>query len=327
MEFHQIRYFVALSQVLNFTRAAEMCNITQPALTKAVKKLEAELGGELIYREREFTQLTELGKIMLPRPEDILTSTQAARQSAEGFRLRKETALKVGLSPCVSAAVPAVLAPKALALHPALHLELVAAPGAQLFERLLAGEITVAISGDIDDLPERLDSFPLFEERLVVLASPHNPLARADPIPLGALQDQIWLDRLGCKISTRFWRQHFTSGTYPRVSHRGRHTSHLQEMIAADLGIMLAPEHTPCVGSVVARSIDGDPAKRTVYLLVTGGRRHGPALDAFIRVASDHDWGTHIQTVRNRNAAPACVNGTSAPPRHSRSGVAHGLES
>jgi DNA-binding transcriptional LysR family regulator len=67
MELRQIRYFVALSRWLNFTRAAERCNITQPALTKAIQRLEGELGGELIYRERQFTKLMELGKLVLPR--------------------------------------------------------------------------------------------------------------------------------------------------------------------------------------------------------------------------------------------------------------------
>jgi DNA-binding transcriptional LysR family regulator len=43
MELHQIRYFLALTRSLNFTRAAETCNVTQPALTKAVQKLELEL--------------------------------------------------------------------------------------------------------------------------------------------------------------------------------------------------------------------------------------------------------------------------------------------
>ena len=63
MELHQIRYFVAVSRLLNFTRAAEQCNVTQPALTKAIQKLELELGGELIHRERQLTQLTDLGKL------------------------------------------------------------------------------------------------------------------------------------------------------------------------------------------------------------------------------------------------------------------------
>src|SRR6476659_9946810 len=67
LQFYQVRYFLALAGTLNFTRAAEQCNVTQPALTKAVQKLEQELGGALIHRERHLTQLTELGKMVLPR--------------------------------------------------------------------------------------------------------------------------------------------------------------------------------------------------------------------------------------------------------------------
>jgi Bacterial regulatory helix-turn-helix protein, lysR family len=61
MELLPVRYFLAVASTLNFTRAAEMCNVTRPALTKGVKKLEQELGGQLIYRERQLAQLTDLG--------------------------------------------------------------------------------------------------------------------------------------------------------------------------------------------------------------------------------------------------------------------------
>ena len=60
MEMHQIRYFLAVCDTLNFTRAAEQCHVSQPALTRAVKGLEDEFGGLLFHRERNNTHLTEL---------------------------------------------------------------------------------------------------------------------------------------------------------------------------------------------------------------------------------------------------------------------------
>jgi LysR family transcriptional regulator, hydrogen peroxide-inducible genes activator len=69
MEMHQIRCFLAVCATLNFTRAAEQCNITQPALTRAMQKLEAELGGLLFLRERHLTHLTDLGRLMQPQLE------------------------------------------------------------------------------------------------------------------------------------------------------------------------------------------------------------------------------------------------------------------
>jgi Bacterial regulatory helix-turn-helix protein, lysR family len=54
----QFRYFLAVSRTLNFTRAAKDCHVAQPSLTRAIKLLEAELGGDLFRRERNLTHLT-----------------------------------------------------------------------------------------------------------------------------------------------------------------------------------------------------------------------------------------------------------------------------
>ncbi|MFK7992794.1 MAG: LysR family transcriptional regulator [Granulosicoccus sp.] len=66
MELQQIRYFLALSEDLNFTRAAERCGVSQPSLTRAIKRLEGDLGAQLVRRERSRTHLTELAKKLNP---------------------------------------------------------------------------------------------------------------------------------------------------------------------------------------------------------------------------------------------------------------------
>jgi len=62
----QVRYFLAVAGTLDFARAAERCNVSQPSLTRAIQSLEAELGGPLFHRERGNTHLTELGRIIQP---------------------------------------------------------------------------------------------------------------------------------------------------------------------------------------------------------------------------------------------------------------------
>src|SRR4029450_4739364 len=64
MEMHQVRYFLAGARILNFTRAAEECHVAQPSLTRAIKQLEAEFGGDLFRRERPHVQITDLGQKM-----------------------------------------------------------------------------------------------------------------------------------------------------------------------------------------------------------------------------------------------------------------------
>ena len=89
LQLHQVRYFLALARTLNFTRAAEQCNVTQPALTKAVHKLEQELGGTLIHRERHLTQLTELGKMILPTLEEIFLAGRRSASAGEAIKKKQ----------------------------------------------------------------------------------------------------------------------------------------------------------------------------------------------------------------------------------------------
>ena len=79
MEMHQVRYFLAVARTLNFTRAAEECHVAQPSLTRAIRQLEGELGGDLFRRERPQAQLTELGQRMLPLLKQCYESALSAR--------------------------------------------------------------------------------------------------------------------------------------------------------------------------------------------------------------------------------------------------------
>ena len=64
MEMHEIKYFLAACRTLNFHRAAELSHVSQPALTRAVQKLEAELGAHLFHRERSQIRVTDFGRLM-----------------------------------------------------------------------------------------------------------------------------------------------------------------------------------------------------------------------------------------------------------------------
>ena len=89
METNQVRYFLTLCRELNFTRAAELCHVSQPALTKAIKNLEEELGGELFRRERGNTHLTDLGRLVKPHFEQVFAATETARAGLKTMCLDK----------------------------------------------------------------------------------------------------------------------------------------------------------------------------------------------------------------------------------------------
>jgi DNA-binding transcriptional LysR family regulator len=283
---------VAVSRLLNFTRAAEHCNVTQPALTKAIQKLELELGGELIHRERQLTQLTDLGKLVLPTLERLVSAADSARSIAREYQRKDNAPLKIGLTPCVSSNL--LVAPLAeVARHvPGIQVEIVEEPVHRLQELLFDGDISAALAADANGLPERIDHWDLFEDHFLVLAAKDNPLADMQGVPMSALAEATWLERTGCDLTRKFWDLIFTDGRSPKISHRSKHESHLQNMVEAGLGIMVASAHTPRLPSLVARPIADDRMRWTVSLLVIAGRRYTPALDAFIKIARLRDWKT-----------------------------------
>jgi len=293
MELHQVRYFLALASTLNFTRAAEQCNVTQPALTKGVQKLEQELGGQLIYRERQLTQLTDLGKEVLPMLERTLVSAETVRRKALEFQRKEVAPLKIGLAPSISASL--VLDPIAeiAKFVPGLHVELREGAAEKLIELLLEGEISVAMVGDVQDVPARIDDWSLFEERYVAVLAPTHQLANRPSIGIDDLRETVLLERAGCDVALKIQRSCFPEEPL-QLGHCSGHDLHLQHMAAAGFGVILAPEHMPRLPTLKTIPLEGDPVSRKVRLLAVQGRRYSPALDAFVKVARLRDWSVKL---------------------------------
>jgi DNA-binding transcriptional LysR family regulator len=97
MELHQVRYFLALCEEQNFTRAAKRCGISQPSLSNAIKRLEEELGGPLFYRNRVGCSLSELGLEL--RPYLAKLDETVADVRARATRCRTASRASVGTLP------------------------------------------------------------------------------------------------------------------------------------------------------------------------------------------------------------------------------------
>jgi LysR family transcriptional regulator, hydrogen peroxide-inducible genes activator len=89
MEMHEVRYFLALCEERNFSRAAKRCGVAQPSLTKAIKRLESKLGGDLFYRGQSETRMTRLGKLVKPRLQRIHQEAANATQVARKYMSRE----------------------------------------------------------------------------------------------------------------------------------------------------------------------------------------------------------------------------------------------
>src|SRR6185312_426664 len=246
MELHQVRYYVALCKTLNFTRAAEACNVTQPALTRAIQRLEEELGGPLFQRERNLTQLTELGRLMRPLLEQTLAAAEAAKQHATQFQKSEIASLRIGLAPTISARLAAVALGEMSRRMPTLEVELRLGERDRLMEALLQGEIDAAFLPAQRGFPDRLNIWTLFTEPFGIACAADHPLARRDRITLVDLGGETLLGRRGCEalVQLRGASEGEEKITL-RIRHIGDSEEQIQHLAAISLGVALVPRHLP----------------------------------------------------------------------------------
>ena len=189
MEMHQIRYFLAVCDSLNFTRAAEKCNVSQPSLTLAIKLLEEELGGDLFHRERANTHLTDLGRLMLPHMQQVLAEAEAARSRAKGFASLQDVTLNLGVMCTIGPTRLVGLISSFQRHHPGIKLQLIDAKALDLQEKLLQGNIDVAIYGLPGEIDERFHARSLYPERFMIAFREGHPFENKDTVAAADLPD------------------------------------------------------------------------------------------------------------------------------------------
>ena len=178
MEMHQVRYFLAVAQLLNFTRAAEECNVTQPSLTRAIKQLEAELGGDLFRRERPAAQLTELGQRMHPLLKQCYDAAVGARSLASSFKGGEIGALRVALTHSIDLSLLIPHLNEIRRQFNQLEFRFLRGTSREVGEFLKKGEAELGIAAEIDEAWDRLDTWPLFTEAFDPVVSTGAPPCR-----------------------------------------------------------------------------------------------------------------------------------------------------
>jgi DNA-binding transcriptional LysR family regulator len=294
MELHQIRYFVALCKTLNFTRAAEACNVTQPALTRAIQKLEDELGGPLFQRERNLTQLTELGRLMRPPLEQTLASAEGAKEYATQFRKGGVAELRLGLPPTISGRILVASLKELARRMPDLKVEIRISDNAALTDAMLQGKVDLAFLTSEGSLPERINTWLMFKEGFRVAFAEGHRLAAFDALTPTALDGEVLLVRRGCTATVALRDHCDKEGARLELGHVCESEEHLHQLAANGLGIALIPQHLRMLSEALSRPLGEPPLERAILMATVGGRRHSPALDGFIKLARARDHASEL---------------------------------
>jgi DNA-binding transcriptional LysR family regulator len=294
MEMHQVRYFLAVTRTLNFTRAADECNVTQPSLTRAIKQLEAELGGDLFRRERPAAQLTELGQRMQPLLRQCYEAASGARALASSFKSGEVGALRIALTHSIDLSLLIPHLDQIKRQFNRLEFRFLRGDASEVGEYLKKGEAELGIAAELGEDWDRLDTWPLFTENFQLVINRRHPLASRDTIEVGDLRAEQLLSRHYCEHSERVNASLREHGLDVERSQEICSERDLIELLEADIGIAVVPDTSTIPATLKRAPVEGLDARRTVHLYGVAGRERTAVASAVMRMLRGADWQQFI---------------------------------
>jgi|TARA_B110000503_G_scaffold100605_1_gene150490 DNA-binding transcriptional LysR family regulator len=295
MELQQIRYFIAVYETLNFTKAAAQCQVSQPALTKAIKRLEDYLGSTLFVRDGRRVIVSEFGKILHPNLEEMLRQDQAVKTLSKNFRLLDKTPLSVGVMVTIG---PTALAPFLVDFrtkHPGIEVSVVERPLMELLRALKEGEVEVALLHDPEQDNGDIRAEPIYQERYVVVLPPGHALAARDEIRLKDLSKQSYVDRLSCEMRELVMAKAAMEGVELYARFRSEHEDWVQGMVLAGMGFAFMPEYAVTAKDLIVRPLVDPAVSRMVSIASMRGRKWSLAASAFSQSLRTYTWPRKLE--------------------------------
>ncbi|HTV35257.1 MAG TPA: LysR family transcriptional regulator [Xanthobacteraceae bacterium] len=290
MELRHLRYFVAVADERNFTRAAQRLGITQPSLSSQIKQLETELGTPLFRRETRSVELTDAGKLMLEEARIVLAEVERARTGV-ARHARGETG-KINLGSAGATyfhpLIPAIIR-EFRKEHPEVILTPEESNTSMLLARLRAGAIDLAFVRPPFSDTDGLKFEPLVKEPILMVLPAAHPLAHAKSAPLSALAQEriILFERtINPPVYDAILAAFARAGFSPRLAQEAPQVPSAIPMVAAGLGVTLVPASMSCLrpDGVVFVPVEG-PALPAEICLAYRRTQRSAAVKNFVSVA------------------------------------------
>lgn len=296
MEMQQVRYFLAVAKTLNFTRAAEECNVSQPSLTRAIQALEGELGGDLIRREGRLSHLTELGARMLPLLRQCYESAQTAKAIATSVKKGETSTLNL----CVARTIDLVLLMQPISelfrMFPGMQLKLKRGNAKEVAQLLKSGMSDLAIGGPLGEDWDRLEAWPMFNESFDMVVSPDHALAMHDDVGFDVelVRQAHLLVHSDMGVLEEGLAGLANAGFNMSDAHQVDSMRDIEALVVANLGVAVVPasamqsahvKHIPCAGLDL---------RRTVAIYTIAGRPRTREAGTLLNLLRGADWGRLI---------------------------------
>ena len=291
MDFTQIKYFLAVAKTLNFTKAADQCAVSQPALSKAIRKLEENLGSNLFDRNSQKVALTEFGQTMRIHFERIEDNLRKARSAANTAAKSGGENLNIGVMCKIGPKFFSQFLKSFHTIHPHIDVTLHDITTTAVPELLLTGSLDCIFCARIEKLDQRFEIIDLLEEKMVVAFSNDHHFNSLETVSLAEISSELYLDRLHCEFRDDFLNFTKARGLSLNVAVSSEREDWILDLITRGLGVSVIPKSSAELKSVANRPISDMTDLRKLKLVLFKSTSPTPALSAFRNAALEFQWG------------------------------------
>jgi LysR family hydrogen peroxide-inducible transcriptional activator len=288
MNLRALQYFVKLADLRHFSKAAEACFVSQPTLSTQIKKLENELGVQLVERSPKNIMLTPVGVEIADRARLVLSDIDQIKAVARRSGNPADGTLRLGLFPTLAPYLLPHVVPELRRRYPNLRLQLAEEKTDDILAMLRQGQLDAGLLAlPIDG--EGLEMETLFEEPFVLALPRHHPLTGHSRIAMAELEGaELLLLEEGHCLRNHALEVCSLAQAHERVDFHATSMETLRQMVAADVGITLMPilsvkPPMAATGNVAIRYFEDPVPSRTIALVWRGSS----ALSGFLRELSE----------------------------------------
>lgn len=290
MELYQIRYFLAVVDTLSFTRASQRAFVSQPALTKAIQRLEELVGGRLIDRNSKPISLTHLGHEMLPSFRKIYDSTLEARERARQLVHQKLERVEVGIMCTIGFQQLIKGFASCNELHPDIDFKFQVGSLEMLTVALDLGDIDLAILASPQEFPKRFTARPMFSEHFVFAIGDDHRFNGRQSVSLSELHRENYCDRTACEFSSYIDQLLIALGVNLNIVQESDREDLIAALVRTNFGSAFMPESIAKLANLAYVHLDNDPIVRNVRVLSQTEKPTTTAQQMVLDYLSRHAW-------------------------------------
>ncbi len=291
MEMRQLEYFVAVARERSFTRASQYLLVSQPSISKTIRSMEEELGVTLFNRTSRQIELTDAGRVIYRKAQDILVGMEQLTEDLDEIAQLKKGHIHIGIPPVVGAGFfPGVIS-RFKDQYPGITIQLMEVGTKSIELEILDGTLDVGVICSLPSEDASFDQFLLMSDPILLVIHAKHPIACKTVVPFKKLaKESLVIYRKDFSLHDRIINQCEQAGFSPRIICESSQRDFMTEMVATGLGVTFLPKRV-CKDLDPKRfkvlQIEGEPLSLDLSLIWKKGKYMSHAAREWIRFAKE----------------------------------------